>query len=56
MEEGQMEPQKRALPVSATTKQKAETQTDDRDSRPESWSWVEGCVWTEAMLAVGGSG
>lgn len=56
MDEEQMEPRKRALTVSATTKQGAETQTDDRGSSPESWTWVEGCVWTEAMLAALGNG
>ncbi len=56
MEEGQMQPQQCASQVSATTKQEAETQTNNRGSRPENWSWVEGCVWTEAMLAALGNG
>ena len=56
MDEGQMEPQKRASLVLETTKQGAETQTNDRGSNPENWTWVEGCVWTEAMLAALGNG
>src|SRR5688572_26608608 len=56
MDEGQMEPRKRALSVSATTKQGAETQAADRGNSPENWTWMEGCVWTEAMLAALGNG
>lgn len=56
MDEGQMEPQKRASQVSATTKQEAETQSDDQGKSPANWTWVEGCVWTEAMLAALGNG
>ena len=56
MAEGQMEPQKRASIVSATTKQGAEIQIKNRGNSPEDWSWVEGCVWTQAMLAALGNG
>ncbi|RJG21102.1 group II intron reverse transcriptase/maturase [Massilia cavernae] len=51
-----MEPWKRASLVSATTKQEAEGRISESGSSPESWTWVEGCVWTEAMLAALGNG
>lgn len=38
--------------VSATTKRGAEAQPAEQGASPERWTWVEGCVWTEAMLAA----
>lgn len=41
----------------ATAKQEAEIQISSiGGNSPENWSWVEGCVWTEAMLAALGNG
>lgn len=55
-DEVQMRPSKRAAPVSETTKRGAETQARETGVTPKRWEWVEGSVWTEAMLAALGNG
>lgn len=52
----QIMPRNPAPRVSATTKRGAETQTTDPGASPTGWTWVEGSVWTEAMLAALGNG
>jgi RNA-directed DNA polymerase len=51
-DEVQMPPSKPAPQVSATTKRGAEAQASETGVTPKRWAWVEGCVWTEAMLAA----
>jgi len=51
-DEVQMTPNKPAPQVSATTKRGAEAQAIETGATPKRWDWVEGCVWTEAMLAA----
>ena len=52
MDEMQTKSSNPAPEVSVTTKRGAETQSTEQGASPERWSWVEGCVWTEAMLAA----
>jgi RNA-directed DNA polymerase len=55
-DEVQMPPSKPAPQVSQTTKRGAEAQASETGKTPKRWDWVEGCVWTEAMLAALGNG
>jgi len=47
-----MKPSKSVPEVSVTTKRGAEAQSTEAGVNPKRWAWVEGCVWTEAMLAA----
>jgi RNA-directed DNA polymerase len=52
MDEVQTRSSNPAPEVSATTKRGAEAQPTEQGASPDRWGWVEGCVWTEAMLAA----
>jgi RNA-directed DNA polymerase len=55
-DEVQKPPSKRAPQVSQRTKRGAETQASETGVTRKRWDWVEGGVWTEAMLAALGNG
>jgi RNA-directed DNA polymerase len=55
-DEVQMGPSKRAPQVLQTTKRGADTQAGETGETAKRWDWVEGSVWTEAMLAALGNG
>lgn len=52
MDNVKTKPWQTAPRVSATTKRGAETRAGERRAEANRWEWVEGCVWTEAMLAA----